>query len=87
MEPEQVAEERVEALAVADVFDVVELGEPFDHAGQQQRGEFRSPEDDFGHGLSAGDQPARCAEAGGELVACPAHELLVFDLLFGEADE
>ena len=34
---EQVAEQRVELLVVADVFDVVELNEPLDSAREQQR--------------------------------------------------
>ena len=39
VEPEDVPEQPVEVVAVAHVFDVVQLGEPLDHAREQQRGQ------------------------------------------------
>ena len=58
MEAQDVAEQSVEFLAVADVLDVVQLGEPLDHAGEQQRRQRGLVQHDPGDGLAPGDQPA-----------------------------
>jgi hypothetical protein len=87
VEAEDVAEQFVELCLVADVLDVVQLGEPFDHAGQQQRGERRGGEDGAGDVLAAGHQATAGTEPRLELIAGPTEHLLVLDLLLGEAQQ
>ena len=69
------------------MLDVVELGEPLDHARQQQRGQRRRAEHGAGDLFAPGHQAAACAEPRLELVARPAQHLLVLDLLLGEAQQ
>jgi hypothetical protein len=87
VEPQDVAEQRVELGAVTNVLDVVQLGEPLDHAREQQRGQRRRGEDHVGDRLAPGDEPARRPEPLLELRAGAAQHLLVLDLLLGEAHQ
>ena len=52
------------SASVADVLGVVELGEPLDHARQQQRGQRRRGEHGLGDCLAPGYKSALDAEAG-----------------------
>lgn len=85
MEAEDVPEQLVELGVVLDVLGVVELGEPFDHAGEQQGREWRGVEHDFGDLFAPGDKAACHPESGLELLDRPAQHLLVFELFRCEA--
>ena len=87
VEAQYVAEQFVKLAAVADMLDVVELGEPLDHAGQQQSAERRGTKYGPGHGFASGHQIAGDTEPGLDLLAGSAKHLLVLDLFFGEAQQ
>jgi hypothetical protein len=70
-----------------DVLGVVELGEPLDHAGEQQGREWRGVEHDFGDFFTPRDKAAGHPEARLELADGPAQHLLVLDLFFCEAQQ
>src|SRR5262245_20107171 len=87
VEPQDVAEQRIEILVIAYVFDVVQLDEPLDETREQERRERRGGQHRLRDGFTSIDETALVTEALLNVREGAPHHLLMLDLFLGEPQQ